>query len=45
MDCGFHGEKCKSCDWQFVCGMKRLCTYNGAREIIELCYETGEKCE
>lgn len=32
------------CDWQFTCGIKKKCFHNGAREVVELCFEKGEKC-
>jgi hypothetical protein len=34
----------QDCDWQFRCGMKKKCFYNGARNVVQLCYELGQKC-
>ncbi|CAO2652999.1 Nn.00g024100.m01.CDS01 [Neocucurbitaria sp. VM-36] len=50
----FNEEECKTCtkddpcdrecNWQFKCGGKWTCFYNGPREVVELCYEKGEVC-
>ncbi|KAL6711043.1 hypothetical protein ACN47E_006918 [Coniothyrium glycines] len=37
-------DACNECDWQFRCGLKKKCYHNGARDILEVCYEKGEKC-
>ncbi|KAI4677613.1 hypothetical protein J4E81_010892 [Alternaria sp. BMP 2799] len=42
--CESGDESCNMCDWQFTCGIKKKCFHNGAREVVELCFEKGEKC-
>ncbi|CAN9113568.1 unnamed protein product [Alternaria alternata] len=42
--CEVDDESCGMCDWQFTCGTKKRCFHNGAREVVEMCFETGEKC-
>ncbi|KAL1800512.1 hypothetical protein ACET3X_000854 [Alternaria dauci] len=42
--CEVGDESCAMCDWQFTCGTKKRCFHNGAREVVEMCFETGEKC-
>ncbi|CAN9124731.1 unnamed protein product [Alternaria alternata] len=42
--CEVGDESCGMCDWQFTCGTKKRCFHNGAREVVEMCFETGEKC-
>ncbi|CAN9320756.1 unnamed protein product [Alternaria alternata] len=42
--CEVDDESCGICDWQFTCGTKKRCFHNGAREVVEMCFETGEKC-
>ncbi|KAG9191987.1 hypothetical protein G6011_10721 [Alternaria panax] len=42
--CELDDESCGMCDWQFTCGTKKRCFHNGAREVVEMCFESGEKC-
>ncbi|KAH6872874.1 hypothetical protein BKA58DRAFT_456560 [Alternaria rosae] len=42
--CESGDESCDMCDWQFTCGIKKKCFHNGAREVVEMCFEKGEKC-
>ncbi|KAF2846515.1 hypothetical protein T440DRAFT_373969, partial [Plenodomus tracheiphilus IPT5] len=45
IDCE-EGDPCyDECDWMFACGQKKKCFHNGARDIFEICYEKGQKCE
>lgn len=44
IDC-HQGDTCYTeCDWLFTCGQKKKCFHNGARDIVEICYEKGQKC-
>ncbi|KAF1945041.1 hypothetical protein EJ02DRAFT_431889 [Clathrospora elynae] len=44
IDCTVNPNACNECVWQFTCGQKQKCLHDGAREVVELCCETGESC-